>query len=84
MGLPRYLHSFFYFLLDSIVTAIKISQKTLGIAYQNIVFSIGIKIIVLILNAFGLVTMWAAIFADVGVAVLAILNSFRDLNIKKL
>ena len=69
---------------SKIATAIRISKKTKNIAYQNITFAIGIKVLVLILSAFGLATMWAAIFADVGVTIIAILNSFRALNVKNL
>ena len=69
---------------SKIATAMKISKKTLKIANQNIVFAIGIKIIVLILSAFGIATMWAAIFADVGVTIIAVLNAFRALNVKNL
>ncbi|WP_106459998.1 heavy metal translocating P-type ATPase [Anaerococcus sp. Marseille-P3915] len=69
---------------SKIATAMKISKKTLKIAHQNIVFAIGIKIIVLILSAFGIATMWAAIFADVGVTIIAVLNAFRSLNVKNL
>ena len=69
---------------SKIATTMKISKKTLKIAYQNIVFAIGIKIIVLILSAFGITTMWAAIFADVGVTIIAVLNAFRALNVKNL
>lgn len=69
---------------SKIATAMKISKKTLKIAHQNIVFAIGIKIIVLILSAFGITTMWAAIFADVGVTIIAVLNAFRALNAKNL
>jgi Cd2+/Zn2+-exporting ATPase len=69
---------------SKIATAMKISKKTLKIANQNIVFAIGIKIIVLILSAFGITTMWAAIFADVGVTIIAVLNAFRALNVKNL
>ena len=57
--------------------AIKISRKCLGIVYQNIVFAIGIKLICLVLGAFGIADMWLAIFADVGVMVLAVLNAIR-------
>lgn len=67
-----------------IVTAMRIAKKTLGIAKQNIVFAIGVKVGVLILSALGLVTMWAAIFGDVGVTIIAIFNAFRALNVKKL
>ena len=69
---------------SKIATAMKTSKKTLKIAHQNIVFAIGIKIIVLILSAFGIATMWAAIFADVGVTIIAVLNAFRALNVKNL
>lgn len=69
---------------SKIATAINISKKTLKIAYQNAVFAIGIKIGVLVLSAFGMATMWAAVFADVGVTVLAVLNSLRALNVKDL
>ena len=68
---------------SKIHTAIKIAKRTLVIAQQNIVFSIGIKVVVLILSALGLATMWAAVFADVGVTVIAILNSFRALKVDK-
>jgi Cd2+/Zn2+-exporting ATPase len=67
---------------SKIATAIKISQKTLKIASQNIIFAIGIKLVILLLSALGYATMWAAVFADVGVAIIAILNSFRALNVK--
>ena len=60
--------------------AMKISKKTMRIVKQNIVFAIGIKIAVLILSAFGLSTMWEAVFADVGVSVIAIINSLRALK----
>ena len=69
---------------SKIATTMKISKKTLKIAHQNLVFAIGIKIIVLILSAFGITTMWAAIFADVGVTIIAVLNAFRALNVKNL
>ena len=55
----------------------KISQKTMRIVFQNIIFAIGIKVIVLFLSAFGLSNMWLGVFADVGVAVIAILNAMR-------
>ena len=69
---------------SKIATAIKISKKTLKIANQNIIVAIGIKILVLILSALGIATMWSAIFADVGVTILAVLNAFRALNVKNL
>ena len=65
---------------SKINTAMKISKKTMRIVKQNIVFAIGIKIAVLILSAFGLSTMWEAVFADVGVSVIAIINSLRALK----
>ena len=64
--------------------AIKISRKCLRIVYQNIVFAIGIKLICLILGAAGIANMWLAIFADVGVMILAVLNAIRALFVKKL
>lgn len=67
-----------------IAKAIKISRKCLGIVYQNIVFAIGIKLICLALGALGLANMWLAIFADVGVMVIAVLNAIRALFVKKL
>ncbi|MDD6145864.1 MAG: heavy metal translocating P-type ATPase [Oscillospiraceae bacterium] len=66
-----------------IAKAIQISRKCLSLVYQNIVFAIGIKVLALILVAFGAATMWLAIFADVGVTILAILNSTRALFVKK-
>ena len=68
---------------SKIATAKKIARKTLAIAYENIVFAIGIKLIVLALGALGFASMWAAVFADVGVSVIAILNAIRALNVKK-
>ena len=65
---------------SKIVTAIRIAKKTLGIAHQNTVFALVIKIGVMILGALDMANMWAAVFADVGVAVIAILNSLRALN----
>lgn len=67
-----------------IAKAIKISRKILGIVYQNIVFAIGIKGICLILGALGIANMWLAIFADVGVMILAALNAIRALFVKNL
>ena len=69
---------------SKIVKAMKISKKTLTIVKENIVFAIGIKVLVLILAAFGAANMWAAVFADVGVAVIAILNAMRALKTEKL
>lgn len=67
---------------SKIALAMRISGKTLRIVRQNIVFAIGIKILVLLLTAFGVTSMWAAVFADVGVAFLAILNAMRAMRIK--
>lgn len=64
--------------------AIKISKKCLRIVYQNIYFAIGVKVLCLLLGAVGFANMWLAIFADVGVMILAILNAIRALNVKKL
>ena len=67
-----------------IAKAIKISRKCLGIVYQNIVFAIGIKLACLVLVALGLANMWLAVFADVGVMILAVLNAIRALFVKHL
>ena len=68
---------------SKIVNAIDLSKKTMRIVKQNIVFAISIKIIILILSALGLSTMWWAVFADVGVSILAIINALRVLNVKQ-
>ena len=67
-----------------IAKAIKISRKCLGIVYQNIVFALGIKAVCLILGAFGIANMWLAIFADVGVMIIAVLYAIRALFVKRL
>ena len=67
-----------------IAKAIKISRKCIRIVYENIYFAIGIKVICLLLGALGIANMWAAIFADVGVMVIAVLNAIRALFVKKL
>ena len=64
--------------------AVKISRKCLGIVYQNIVFAIGVKLICLALGALGIANMWLAIFADVGVMIIAVLNAIRALFVKNL
>ncbi len=69
---------------SKLITAIKISRRTLNIAKQNIVFAIGIKVLVLILVALGISDMWMAVFSDVGVAIIAIFNSMRNLSIRNL
>lgn len=65
-----------------IATAIKIARRTKKIVLQNIVFALGVKLLVLGLGAFGLATMWEAVFADVGVSLLAVLNAMRALRVK--
>ena len=68
---------------SKLASAIKISKKTMQIVKENIVFSITVKILVLILSVMGLVSMWAAVFADVGVSVVAIINALRILKVKE-
>lgn len=63
-------------------TAIAIARRTLGIAHENVVFAIGVKVLVLLLAALGIATMWMAVFADVGVTVIAVLNAMRTLGYK--
>ena len=67
-----------------IAKAIRISKKCLRIVYQNIVFAIGVKLLCLLLGALGIANMWLAIFADVGVMVIAVLNAVRALFVKNL
>ena len=67
-----------------IASVMKISRKTLRIVKENIIFALGVKVLVLILGALGIASMWAAVFADVGVAVIAILNSMRALKVDKM
>ncbi len=69
---------------SKIVNAIQLSKRTMNIVKQNIFFAIGVKILVLILSALGISTMWEAVFADVGVSVIAIINSLRVLNVKNI
>ena len=69
---------------SKIAKAISISRKCLNIVYENTVFAISVKFICLILGALGIANMWYAIFADVGVTVLAVLNAIRALFVKKL
>ena len=68
--------------LSALSTAIRIAGKTMQILWQNIVFSLGIKVVILILTAFGMANMWMGVFADVGVTLIAILNSMRALKIR--
>ena len=69
---------------SNIARAIRIARKTMGIAWQNIIFALGVKLIVLILAALGIANMWLAVFADVGVAIIAILNAMRCMSVKNL
>ena len=66
-----------------IASVVKISRETLRIVKQNIVFALGVKALVLVLGAFGMANMWEAVFADVGVSVIAILNAMRALKASK-
>ena len=65
---------------SKIALAIRIARRTLSIARQNVVFAIGVKIAVLLLDVCGIATMWLAVFADVGVTVLAVLNAMRAIS----
>ena len=67
---------------ERIATAMKVSAKTRRIVTENIWFALGIKAMFLILGAFGIATMWDAVFADVGVSIIAILNAMRMLSVK--
>ena len=69
---------------SNIARAIRVARTTMGIVWQNIVFALGVKFLVLILAALGIANMWLAVFADVGVAVIAILNAMRAMNVGKL
>ncbi|MBQ6034624.1 MAG: HAD-IC family P-type ATPase, partial [Ruminococcus sp.] len=68
---------------EKIALAMDISKRTLKIVYQNIIFALGVKFIVLLLGALGIANMWLAVFADVGVSVIAILNAMRAMKIKE-
>lgn len=65
---------------EALVTAIKVARKTNKVLWQNIIFSLGVKVLVLLLGAFGIANMWEAVFADVGVTVIAVINSTRCLK----
>ncbi|MFC7392049.1 heavy metal translocating P-type ATPase [Scopulibacillus cellulosilyticus] len=67
-----------------ISSAIRIAKRTRGIVWENIIFALGVKAIFLILGAFGIATMWEAVFSDVGVTLLAVLNAMRVLNVKNI
>ena len=66
-----------------VMSAIKVAKKTMNVVMQNIVFAIGVKILVMVLGAFGIANIQAGIFADMGVTVIAILNSSRTLMLKE-
>lgn len=68
---------------EKLVTAVRVAKKTRTIVRQNVAFALGVKFAILILAAFGIATMWAAVFGDVGVAVLAVLNSVRAMSLKE-
>ncbi|MBS5449964.1 MAG: cadmium-translocating P-type ATPase [Coriobacteriia bacterium] len=68
---------------SNIAKAIRIARKTMGIVWQNIIFALAVKLLVLVLAAVGIANMWLAVFADVGVAVIAILNAMRCMNVKR-
>ena len=69
--------------LLKIAKSVKISRKCLRIVYENIIFAIGVKLVCLLLGALGITNMWAAIFADVGVMVIAVLNAIRALFVRE-
>ena len=66
---------------SKIAEAIKIAKKTKNIVMQNIIFALSVKIVILILAVFGIATMWEAVFGDVGVALIAVLNSMRAMKV---
>lgn len=69
---------------SKIASAIKIAKRTQSIVYQNIVFALGVKAVFLVLGAFGVASMWEAVFADMGVAIIAVLNAMRAMNTKSI
>lgn len=69
---------------SKIVTAIKIAKQTKKIVWQNIIFALGVKVVIMVLGALGFATMWEAVFGDVGVALIAVLNAMRVMNIKSI
>ena len=73
---------FYIIVIDAVI--IKISRKCLSIVYQNIIFALAVKFVCLLLGAVGYANMWLAIFADVGVTVIAVLNAIRALRVHKL
>ena len=69
---------------SNISRAIRVARKTMAIVWQNIIFALGIKLLILVLAALGIANMWLAVFGDVGVAIIAILNAMRALGVKNL
>ena len=69
---------------SNIARAMHVARKTMGIVWQNIVFALAVKLVILVLAALGIANMWLAVFGDVGVAVIAILNAMRAMNVKGL
>lgn len=68
---------------SNIARAVRLARRTMAIVWQNIVFAIGVKVLILVLAAFGIAGMWLAVFGDVGVAVIAILNAMRAMDVKR-
>ena len=69
---------------SNISRAIRVARKTMTIVWQNIIFALGIKLLILVLAALGIANMWLAVFGDVGVAIIAILNAMRAMGVKNL
>ena len=68
---------------SNIARAVRLARRTMAIVWQNIVFAIGVKVLILVLAAFGIAGMWLAVFGDVGVAVIAIMNAMRAMDVKR-
>ena len=69
---------------SNISRAIRVARKTMAIVWQNIIFALGVKLLILVLAALGIANMWLAVFGDVGVAIIAILNAMRAMGVKNL
>jgi Cd2+/Zn2+-exporting ATPase len=67
---------------SKLVTAIRIARKTHAIVWQNVIFALGVKAVLLVMGALGMATIWEAVFGDVGVAFIAILNAMRAMRVK--
>ncbi|MBE6632481.1 MAG: HAD family hydrolase, partial [Ruminococcaceae bacterium] len=68
--------------ISALPEAVEISKRTMGIVWQNLIFSLSVKMLILILSAFGIANMWMAVFGDVGVSIIAVLNSLRAMRYK--